>query len=100
MVLQHERRRHERYPFERSLELRAPAPLGTLVVVAHDISESGFSFSSGVTLAVGDRILLALRHDDDFHVQAEVRNVRRHGDRWIIGAERVHAAAISLRSGS
>ena len=91
MAVEQERRRHERYPFERSLELHAPSPYGTIVVLAQDISESGFSFSSGVRLAVGDQIRLALRHDDDFHVVAQVRNVRRQGDCWVIGAERVRA---------
>jgi hypothetical protein len=84
-----ERRRHARYPFERHLELRAPDPHGRLVVRAHDISESGFSFVSDVSLTVGDRIQLSLRHDDDFYVEATVRNVRAAGERWVIGAERV-----------
>jgi hypothetical protein len=93
MPLERERRRHARHPFERSLELRGPSPHGTLVVVANDISESGFSFTSGISLAVGDHILLGLRHDDDFRVHAEVRNVRRLGDRWVIGAERVRSVS-------
>jgi hypothetical protein len=86
-----ERRRHARYPFERHLEVRAPAPLGRIIVRAHDISESGFSFASDVSLAVGDRILLGLRHDDDFLVEATVRNVRKSGDGYIIGAERTES---------
>ena len=84
-----ERRRHERYPFERHLEVRAPEPFGRLLVRAHDISESGFSFASDVELHVGDRILLGLRHDDDVYVEAEVRNVRHEGVHFIVGAERV-----------
>jgi hypothetical protein len=84
-----ERRRHARYPFERHLELRAPEPHGRLIVHAYDISESGFSFVSDVCLAVGDRIQLALRHDDDFFVEATVRNVRAEGERFVMGAERV-----------
>jgi hypothetical protein len=88
-----ERRRHVRYPFERPLELRAPDPLGRLVVRAHDISESGFSFVSDVSLSVGDRIELALRHDDNFFVEATVRNVRPDGDRFLIGAERIGASS-------
>jgi hypothetical protein len=84
-----ERRRHARYPFERHLEVRAPAPLGNMLVRAHDISESGFSFTSDVALKVGDHILLGLRHDDDVYVEAEVRNVRSEGGHFLIGAERI-----------
>ena len=84
-----ERRRHARYPFERHLEVRAPAPLGSMLVRAHDISESGFSFASDVPLNVGDRIMLGLRHDDDVYVEAEVRNVRIEGAHFLVGAERI-----------
>ena len=84
-----ERRRHARYPFERHLEVRAPAPHGRLLVRAHDISESGFSFASDVELHVGDRITLGLRNDDDVFVEAEVRNVRPVGAQFLIGAERL-----------
>jgi hypothetical protein len=84
-----ERRRHARYPFERHLEVRAPAPHGKLLVRAHDISESGFSFASEVELHVGDHILLGLRHDDDVYVEAEVRNVRHVGAQFFVGAERI-----------
>lgn len=84
-----ERRRHARYPFERHLEVRAPEPHGRMVVPARDISESGFSFASSVGLQVGDRIMLGLRHDDDFLVEATVRNVRGEGDHFIVGAERL-----------
>ena len=66
------------------------APHGKLLVRAHDISESGFSFASDVELHVGDRIMLGLRHDDDVYVEAEVRNVRAlAGGHFIIGAERL-----------
>jgi hypothetical protein len=84
-----ERRRHARYPFERHLEVRAPEPLGNMLVRAHDISESGFSFASDVPLKIGDRILLGLRHDDDVYVEAEVRNVRIEGGHFLVGAERI-----------
>ncbi len=84
-----ERRRHARYPFERHLEVRAAAPTGKMLVRAHDISESGFSFASSVSLTIGERISLCLRHDDDFHVEATVRNIRRRGDLFIVGAERL-----------
>ena len=86
---QAERRRHARYPFERHLEVRAPAPYGKLLVRAHDISESGFSFASEVELHIGDCIMLGLRHDDDVYVEAEVRNVRYEGEQYIVGAERI-----------
>ena len=89
MSIEQERRRHERYPFERDLELRAPA--GTFRVLAHNISEIGFSFSSATSLAVGEQIQLALGEDADFLVHAEVRNVRRERNRWIVGAERVRS---------
>ena len=62
---------------------------GKLLVRAHDISESGFSFASEVELHIGDRILLGLRHDDDVYVEAEVRNVRYEGEQFIVGAERI-----------
>jgi len=84
-----DRRRHARYPFEKHLEVRAPEPHGKMLVRAHDISESGFSFITTACLAVGDHILLGLRHDDDFLVEATVRNVRVEGDHFIVGAERV-----------
>ena len=84
-----ERRRHARYPFERHLEVRAPAPHGRLLVRAHDISESGFSFASDVELHIGDHIVLGLRNDDDVFVEAEVRNVRVAGAGFVIGAERL-----------
>ena len=84
-----ERRRHARYPFERHLEVRAPEPFGKLLVRAHDISESGFSFASDVELHVGDRLLLGLRNDEDVLVEAEVRNVRHVGAQFFVGAERI-----------
>ena len=83
-----ERRRHARYPFERHLEVRATAPYDKMLVRAHDISESGFSFASTVNLEVGERISLGLRSDDDFLVEATVRNVRHAGELYIVGAER------------
>jgi hypothetical protein len=87
-----ERRRHARYPFERHLEVRAPAPFGRLLVRAHDISESGFSFASEIELHVGDRIMLGLRNDEDVLVEAEVRNVRLVGERqYVVGAERLQS---------
>lgn len=65
---------------------------GPLLVRAHDISESGFSFATDVPLHVGDHLLLALRHDDDFLVEARVRSVRADGALFIVGAERVGSA--------
>ena len=82
-----ERRRHARYPFERHLEVRAPE--GRMVVRANDISQGGFSFVSDKPLSVGDHIVLGLRHDDDFLVEATVRNIRADGERFIVGAERI-----------
>jgi hypothetical protein len=84
-----ERRRHARYPFELHVEVRAAAPFGKLLVRAHDISESGFSFASEQELHIGDRILLGLRSDDEVYVEAEVRNVRPAGAQFIVGAERI-----------
>jgi hypothetical protein len=86
---QQERRRHARFPFGRHLEVRAPAPIGKMLVRARDISERGFSFLTEVNLHVGDRIQLGLRHDEDVLVEATVRNVRREGELFVIGAERV-----------
>ncbi len=83
-----ERRRHVRFPFERHLQVRADPPIGRIVVDAHDVSESGLSFSTRQELAIGDLIVLGLRDDDFFLVEATVRNVRKEGDRFIVGAER------------
>jgi hypothetical protein len=88
MVEQQERRRHVRYPFGRHLEVRAAAPVGKILVKARDISERGFSFATEVSLQVGDRIQLGLRHDEDVLIEATVRNVRREGGCFIVGAER------------
>ena len=81
-----------RYPFDRHLEVRAPEPHGKLLVRAHDISESGFSFTTDAELHLGDHILLGLRHDDDVLVEAEVRSIRTVGGHFIIGAERIGRA--------
>jgi hypothetical protein len=89
MVSHDERRRHARYPFERHLEVRVPAPVGRLLVRAHDISESGFSFTTDATLNIGDRIKLGLRADDDVLVEAQVRNIRKEGELFVVGAERL-----------
>jgi hypothetical protein len=62
-----------------------------MVVRANDISQGGFSFECDQPLVVGDHIVLGLRHDDDFLVEAEVKNVRSLGDRYIVGAERLGA---------
>lgn len=83
-----ERRRHVRFPFERHLQVRADPPIGRIVVDAHDVSESGLSFTTEQHLAVGDLIVLGLRDDDFFLVEATVRNVRKEGDRYVVGAER------------
>ena len=84
-----ERRRHARYPFERNLEVRVPPRRATLMVRALDISQSGFSFFTDCELQIGEHLVLTLRSDDDFFVEAEVRHVRSAGDAWVIGAERV-----------
>lgn len=89
MVVTPERRRHSRYPFERHLEVRAPQ--GRMVVRANDISQGGFSFVSEAPLSIGDHIVLGLRHDDDFLVEATVRNIRADGDHFIVGAERIES---------
>jgi hypothetical protein len=87
MVGTPDRRRHARYPFERHLEVRIAS--GRMVVRANDISQGGFSFVSDKPLAVGEHIVLGLRHDDDFLVEATVRNIRADGDQFIVGAERI-----------
>ena len=69
-----------------------------MLVRAHDISESGFSFASTISLSVGDRIMLGLRSDDDFLVEATVRNVRTVGDHFIVGAERTDGNGASRRT--
>jgi hypothetical protein len=91
MMKQQERRRHARFPFGRFLEVRAPAPVGKMLVRARDVSERGFSFATEVDLQVGDRIQLGLRHDEDVLVEATVRNVRQEGGFFIVGAERTDA---------
>jgi len=96
MSLPEERRRHTRYPFERHLEVRAPAPHGKMVVRAHDISASGFSFVTETQLQVGDHIVLGLRNDEDLLIEATIRNVRCEGDGWLIGAERINGSSQTL----
>jgi hypothetical protein len=83
-----ERRRHVRFPFERHLQVRADPPVGRIVVDAHDVSESGLSFATPQEMSIGDLIVLGLRDDDFFLVEATVRNVRKEGDHYIVGAER------------
>jgi hypothetical protein len=83
-----ERRRHPRFPFERHLQVRADPPVGRIVVEARDVSDIGLSFISEAALAVGDLIVLGLRDEDFFLVEATVRHVRREGERFVIGAER------------
>ena len=85
-----ERRRHVRFPFERHLQVRADPPVGRIIVDAKDVSESGLSFTTHESLTVGDLIVLGLQNDDFFLVEATVRNVRREGDYFIVGAERSH----------
>jgi hypothetical protein len=92
-----ERRRHARYPFERHLEVRAPAPYGRLVVRANDISAGGFSFITDAELRVGDLIVLGLRNDEDFLIEATIRNVRAAGKAsFVVGAERINGHSASL----
>jgi len=83
-----ERRRHSRFPFAHHLQVRADPPVGRILVNARDISERGLSFETDARLAVGQLIILGLRHADDFLVEAKVRNVRVEGGRYIVGAER------------
>ena len=83
-----ERRRHQRYPFDRHLQVRADPPIGKILVAAHDISERGFSFETTSPMHVGDLIVLGLRNEDYFLVEATVRNVRQEGDHFVVGAER------------
>jgi hypothetical protein len=83
-----ERRRQARFPFERHLQVRADPPVGRILVEARDVSEIGLSFFSDAALAIGDLIVLGLRDEDFFLVEVTVRNVRREGERFVIGAER------------
>jgi hypothetical protein len=83
-----ERRRHPRYRFDRHLQVRAAPPMGKIIVAAHDVSEGGFSFETTAQMHVGDRIVLGLRNEDYFLVEAIVSNVREEGDHFVVGAER------------
>ncbi len=83
-----ERRRHLRFRFDRYLEVRGPA-IGMQLVMAHDISESGFSFTIDTPLAVGTNVQLALRGEGEFLVGARVCYIRPAGDRLIVGAGRL-----------
>jgi hypothetical protein len=83
-----DRRRHQRFPFDRHLQVRADPPVGHIVVDARDVSESGLSFVTAAPLSVGDLIVLGLRGEDFFLVEATVRNVRTEGGQFIVGAER------------
>jgi hypothetical protein len=86
-----ERRRHPRFPFEWHLHLRADPPVGRILVDGRDVSESGLSFITRAPLVEGDLIVLGLRDDDSFLVEATVRSVRREGELFVIGAERTGA---------
>ena len=83
-----ERRRHRRFPFARHLQVRGDPPVGRFVADVRDISERGVSFATDVRLAVGELIVLGLRHDDAFLVEATVRNVRVEDGRYVVGVER------------
>lgn len=93
---QPERRRHARFPFERHLEIWAidqvDPQVDPMVVRAHDISESGFSFLSETQLPIGQEIVLGLRDVDDLLVKAQVRSVRFDGQHFVVGAERIGTA--------
>lgn len=89
---QPERRRHARFPFERHLEIWAIDQVDPMVVRAHDISESGFSFLSETQLPIGQEIVLGLRDVDDLLVKAQVRSVRYDGEHFVVGAERIGTA--------
>ncbi len=88
MMMLTDRRRHIRYPFEWHLQLRADPPVGRVIVDGKDVSESGLSFTTKEPLEEGDLIVLGLRDDDSFLVEAQVRNVRQEGDYFVVGAER------------
>jgi hypothetical protein len=83
-----EKRRHPRFPFGQHLQLRTEHPAGRIVVDAKDVSESGLSFTTEQKLSVGDVIVLGLKEDDLFLIEARVRNVRKQGDYYVVGAER------------
>jgi PilZ domain len=83
-----ERRRHRRFPFARHLRLLADPPVGAITVDARDVSERGLSFITDIPFAIGELLILALRRDDSFRVEIKVRNVRRDGVHYIVGAER------------
>lgn len=89
MVSPLDRRRHARYPFERDLEIWAADDVDHMIVRAHDISESGFSFVTHRRLKIGLEIVLGLRDNGDHPVRARVRHVRSEGDEFVIGAERL-----------
>jgi hypothetical protein len=83
-----ERRRDHRFPFAKHLQLLGDPPVGKIVVDARDVSERGLSFVTDVPLAIGELLVLALQRDDSFRVEVTVRNVRREGPRFVVGAER------------
>jgi len=83
-----ERRRHPRFPFATHLRLCADPPVGTVVVDALDVSERGMSFVTDVPLSIGELLVLGLHREASFKVEVKVRNVRRDGERFVIGAER------------
>jgi len=83
-----ERRRHPRYPFARHLQVRGDPPVGEFVAEVRDISERGVSFVTDVRLQVGELVVIGLRKDLGFLVEATVRNVRVDGGRYVVGVER------------
>jgi hypothetical protein len=80
-----ERRRHARYPFAGRLEIYIP---DRMIVTARDVCAEGVSFVTERELQVGDQLRLALCELDELMMEMTVRNVRRVGDRFVVGLER------------
>jgi PilZ domain len=83
-----ERRRHPRYSFARHLQVRGDPPVGRFVAEVRDVSERGVSFVTDVRLSVGELVVIGLRHDAGFLVEATVRNVRVEDGHYVVGVER------------
>jgi hypothetical protein len=67
-----------------------------MVVRANDISAGGFSFVTDAELRIGDLIVLGLRNDQDFLIEATVRNVRSATGGFVVGAERINGHSATL----
>jgi len=92
-----DRRRHPRHPLNRIIEVRRPGAPRPAPARVRDVSASGVAFESDAPLRVGDQVRLVLPSDDGagIVVHVIVRHVRRSARGYLMGAERLLAAALA-----